>query len=1291
MSRPQSILLVCLTVLAGLLVAPPAHAAPRFNVLVFSKVNGFFHDSIPAGKAAITQLGQLHNFAVTVSDDATIISDAGLAPFDAVIFNNTNGRDGAVLNGDQRAALQRYVRAGHGFTGIHSASGSDRDWPWYDAMLGAKFTTHPAIQQVAIQVDDRVHPSTKGLPQNWIRTEEPYDFNVNPRGNVHVLASFDTRSYTGHTLGADHPISWCQNFEGGRSWYTALGHDSTAYDEPFFRSHLLGGIEWAAGAVPGDCGPTENERYEKITLDDNTDDPLDMEIDSTGRVFFVERGGAIKVYDPTVRLAKLAAKLDVFVVHTHGMHGIALDPNFATNHFLYIYYTPLNATVNRISRFTFDEATDTVDKASEKVLITTPSQRQVNAHEGGGMKFDRNGNLYIATGDNATPCCSGFAPIDDRPGFEPDDARRSSANTNDLRGKILRVHPEPGGTYTIPAGNLFPPGTAQTRPEIYAMGLRNPYRIHIDQETNWLYWGEVGPDARVDTPSRGPRGYDEFNQARSAGNFGWPMCIAGNLSYVDFDFATNASGAPFDCAGGPVNDSRNNTGLRNLPPARGAWLPYPYDLSSTWPELGTGGRLAIGGPMYHFDPNLNSENKFPAYYDDTMLIADWTRNAIFEVKQDAAGQPFSINRFMPGSTFLRPIDMEFGPDGSLYLIEWGTNYGGSGRGDPNFDSAVYKINYVRPGERSPISKAGATPRSGRAPLTVNFTSAGSTDPDAGQALNFAWDFDGNGTTDSTAVSPSHTYTANGDYTARLTVTDPTNRSTVANVPITVGNTAPTVTLSGPADGQIFDFGGPVPFSVSVTDPEDSAAGTIDCQQVITQPALGHAQHAHPLEQYRGCSGTIQSIVDSGHTSNDNIFYVVDSKYTDRGANGVSRLTGGDSAILQPRHKEADHYTRQNGTNLFDTQDGTGGKLVGNISNGDWVSYEPVNLAGVDAIRLRVASAGAGGFLDVRLDSPTGPQVGSVTVPVTGGWRTWATVTADITDPGGSHELYLVARNASSTADLFNLDSLYFAPQIEAATLTLPTPLGAGRSATATVAVANRTASAANATVRLTVPAGWTTTPVTTSIAAGATANVAVQLTPPAQSVAAGRLSEVDISAQVSVPGQLAGGIPHARTFVAPAGQDAVYALDAGSATSPLVPGYSRLDPGTMYSTVTGFGWIANAGLEFRDRGGPDAMRRDMVTSRGPATLRLLIPAGRHQVSLLRGDSQFDARRLIVTANGQQVVGGGIPLAPNQWGWEQFTLDGGPAGRVVDLQFSIDIQEFWRVNAIVVSRLPVSAS
>ena len=193
--------------------------------------------------------------------------------------------------------------------------------------MGAFFDKHPAVQPLKIQVDDRAHPSTRDLPQDWARTEEPYDFRTNPRGNVHVLASYDTRSYTGHTMGADHPISWCQNFDGGRSWYTGLGHDASAYSDPAFRGHILGGIEWAAGAVPGDCGATEDDRWQKTLLDGDTDDPLQPWRSTTsGRVFYIQRGGQLNVYDPKAGYSHEAGKFDAFVLHTHGMHGFALDP-----------------------------------------------------------------------------------------------------------------------------------------------------------------------------------------------------------------------------------------------------------------------------------------------------------------------------------------------------------------------------------------------------------------------------------------------------------------------------------------------------------------------------------------------------------------------------------------------------------------------------------------------------------------------------------------------------------------------------------------------------------------------------------------------------------------------------------------------------------------------------------------------------------------------------------------------------------------------------------------------------
>jgi type 1 glutamine amidotransferase len=259
MRRPFHVLILAALLLALLpwsnsaTAAPQQENAPRFKALVYSKINGFDHEARPYGVAALQKLAAENNFEVVASDDSANFTDETLAQYDVVVFNNTNSRNGPILDADQRAAFERYIQAGGGYMGIHSASGTEYDWAWYGDLMGAFFKVHPAIQDVEIEVDDRVHPSTKDLPQTFIRNEEPYDFVANPRGNVHVLASYDANSYNGDTMGADHPISWCQNFDGGRSWYTGMGHTIESFSEANFLHLLLGGIQTAAGAVPANC------------------------------------------------------------------------------------------------------------------------------------------------------------------------------------------------------------------------------------------------------------------------------------------------------------------------------------------------------------------------------------------------------------------------------------------------------------------------------------------------------------------------------------------------------------------------------------------------------------------------------------------------------------------------------------------------------------------------------------------------------------------------------------------------------------------------------------------------------------------------------------------------------------------------------------------------------------------------------------------------------------------------------------------------------------------------------
>jgi cytochrome c len=227
-----------------------AQTDPRFAVLVFSKTTGFRHDSIPQGIAAVKALGTAHGFSVEPTEDAARFTDAELARYKVVVFLNTTGD---ILDEEQKAAFERYIRAGGGFVGVHSASDTEYGWAWYGRLVGAYFASHPAIQPATVHVEDLGHASTEGLPARWERTDEWYNFRTNPRDHVHVLATLDEASYSGGKMGADHPIAWCQEIDGGRSWYTAMGHTKESYAEPLYRLHLLGGIESAAG-IAGGCG-----------------------------------------------------------------------------------------------------------------------------------------------------------------------------------------------------------------------------------------------------------------------------------------------------------------------------------------------------------------------------------------------------------------------------------------------------------------------------------------------------------------------------------------------------------------------------------------------------------------------------------------------------------------------------------------------------------------------------------------------------------------------------------------------------------------------------------------------------------------------------------------------------------------------------------------------------------------------------------------------------------------------------------------------------------------------------
>ncbi|TDD70029.1 PKD domain-containing protein [Jiangella aurantiaca] len=1022
-----------LTVVGGQAArAPEAAAHPGhggYSILVFSKTAAFRHDSIPAGIAAIQQLAAEHEFSVTATEDAAAFTDENLAQYDAVVWLSTTGD---VLNDEQQAAFERYIQAGGGYAGIHAASDTEYDWPWYGELVGAYFKGHPRNQDATIQVADRTHPSTAHLPAQWQRFDEWYSFRTNPRGDVHVLASLDEGTYDpeANPMGLDHPIAWCHTYDGGRAWYTAGGHTIESYAEPAFLQHLLGGIETVAGVTAADCGGTVWDTFDKVPLDTGTANPMELDVAADGRVFYIERAGEVRMIDPATSQTTVVGTLDVYTQREDGLLGIALDPDFVTNGWIYLYYSPDGTEAEqRLSRLTLTGTT--LDLASEMQLLEVPVDRAVSGHAGGSLSFDASGNLYLATGDDTNPFESdGYAPIDERPGRASYDAQRSSANTNDLRGKVLRIHPEPDGTYTIPDGNLFAPGTAQTRPEIYAMGFRNPFRIEVDGATGTLLVGDYGPDAPQADPDRGTEGQVEWNRITAAGNYGWPYCH-GAGPFRDWDFATQTAGPPFDCAN-PVNDSPNNTGLTQLPPVTAPDVYYGRSETGTnWPEMGTGGG-AMAGPVYRYDEALDSDVKWPAYYDGAALFYEWTNtedgyvrpfgNDVWEFRLDEAGAGgiHDINPLLSSMQFLRPMDMTFGPDGALYLIEWGTGFGGN-----NADSGVYRIEYAGSGTR-PVAQAAADPTSGALPLTVQFSSEGSGHP-SGLPVTYHWAF-GDGA-ESTDPNPTHTYTVAGQYSARLTVTAEDGATRSQTVQITAGNTAPEVTLDPPLDGGFFDFGDDLAYGIDVTDAEDgsTADGTIACDGVELQVLFGHAGHAHPVEVLPGCEGTVATSTDAGHPAGEDLFWVLEARYTDRGGDGVGSLTGRDLHVLQPKLKEAEHYQSQSGVQLEATSDPRGGRQnIGFIDDGDHISFDPMNLSGIDGITYRFASGGSGGRIEVRAGAPDGPLVSdSGFIPPTGGWQSWTDVTVPIEDPGGTRELFFVFRHEPGSTGLFNLNYLKF--------------------------------------------------------------------------------------------------------------------------------------------------------------------------------------------------------------------------------------------------------------------------
>lgn len=433
-----------------------------------------------------------------------------------------------------------------------------------------------------------------------------------------------------------------------------------------------------------------------------------------GRVFMAKmRTGEVRVYTGTANQSVLAAKIPTFSSPGEGLVGIALAPDFASSNWFYAMYSdPCGLDcpdrASELARFTVDAENRLTRK---KVILRFPRSRDNQNHATGGLAFSDDGTLVIGTADNTDPhdeANAGYGPVNEVRAAA--DAQRTSANTNDLRGKILRIKPIPfpdneapapgaGSTYAIPTGNLFQ-ASPTTRPEIFAMGVRNPFLVRIDPITGWIFWGDVGPDAGSNSATRGPAGHDEWNLAASAGNYGHPYCNGYNVPYG----IPPAFTAKYDC-GAPVNNSPHNTGNRNLPPARPALIAYSSgnsgDDDARFNPLHTP-ETAISGPMYRFNPASPSTVKFPAYYEGKVFFMDWSRRILRfltltypggTIPAGSAGVRDFAPQGIPAASF---IDAQFAPggtyEGSLYLARFSTN------GYADKASGLYRVEFNNPSQ-----------------------------------------------------------------------------------------------------------------------------------------------------------------------------------------------------------------------------------------------------------------------------------------------------------------------------------------------------------------------------------------------------------------------------------------------------------------------------------------------------------------------------------------------------------------------------------------------------------------
>ncbi|PSL31174.1 PQQ-dependent sugar dehydrogenase [Dyadobacter jiangsuensis] len=851
----------------------------------------------------------------------------------------------------------------------------------------------------------------------------------------------------------------------------------------------------------------DSSRFTYSTLVSGLDEPMQMAILPNYDLVVAERKGAVRYFDNATKELSTIAQLNVFSGIEDGLLGVAADPDFKTNHWVYLYYgVGGEKSVSQLTRFELKGRK--LVQESARVLLEVPTQRKYCCHSAGYITF-ANGLLYLSIGDNTNAEeIEGHTPIDERPGRELSDDQASTANSNDLRGKILRIKPEPDGTYSIPDGNLFPKDGSQGRPEIYVMGVRNPFRISVDPKTDFLYWGDVGPDTEV-PGSEGKMSYDEINQARKPGFFGYPYFLADNQVFPDYDFATKKEGPGKDPLR-PVNDSPHNTGIRELPPAQPAFIWYGKGPSKKYPLVGKGGASAMAGPVYHSDRYPNAPYKLPGYYDGKLFIFEWIRKWIMAVTIDKDGNYSGMEPFLPQLKVVAPIDMQIAPDGAIYLLAYGTNWFAR-----NTDSGIIRVEYAE-GNRNPVAILNAGNTTGGAPFTATLSAKGSKDYDAGDKLTYEWKI---GARKFTGETLKHTFTKPGVYNVVLTVTDQHGGRGTATTEFKIGNTPPVVQIKTGANRSFYWDNAAFDYEINATDREDGKiapskihasfnyiafgkdlAGalsggeeniryaataklyaSLDCSACHTMNAKsigpplrevakrydgkpgaadmlarkiisgGSGQWGSypmpphpdlPEKSARELAGYILSLgkpasqlpLKSTLKLTEHIgqgsegAYVLQAMYTDKGANGIAPIKSESRIVMRNPLVQMEDYQEGNVGVVIATQQTGFVSYIANITDGKYTRFNGIDLTHIQNIRLRIQEHGAGGTVELRLDSRDGPLAGKVQIP--GGKLAdlkegWKEISLPVERGAGMHDIYLVFKNEQAAGPLFHIDWMYF--------------------------------------------------------------------------------------------------------------------------------------------------------------------------------------------------------------------------------------------------------------------------